>query len=128
MYHFIYHMNSKIEKNLEGFPERLRLVIDESGLTQAKFAQSVGIALHLLKDVLRGQIRPSAELVQKVVMNQSSDAVWLVTGQKQSVGDLSPHESILISNFRMLASTEQATIAKMVAALAAQSGRPNAKD
>jgi transcriptional regulator with XRE-family HTH domain len=121
-------MNTNIEKNLEGFPARLRHIVGESGLTQAQFAESAGIALHLLKDVLRGQIRPSAELVQKVITKHSVDAVWLVTGQKHQVGELAPQESVLISNYRLLAATEQATIAKMVAALAAESRPSKSKD
>ncbi|MFN9279396.1 MAG: helix-turn-helix domain-containing protein [Betaproteobacteria bacterium] len=103
-----------------GVPQRLRAVIAESGMSQAKFAAHVGIDLYRLKDVLRGQTRPPLDLLQNVIERCNVDSTWLFTGMKLDVGETSTIEKVLIANFRLLKPVEQDVLARAVAALAVQ--------
>ena len=104
-----------------GVPQRLRAVIAESGMSQAKFAAHVGIDLDRLKGVLRGKTRrPPLDLLQKVIKRCNVDSTWLFTGMKLDVGETSTIEKVLIANFRLLKPVEQDVLARAVAALAVQ--------
>ena len=107
-----------ISKNISGIPARLREVIAKAGLTQAKFAALIDEDLGRLKDVLRGQMRTPADMLQKILARTDVDAVWLVTGQTVDLGELSPAEKVLLSNFRGLAETERDVLRRTVALLA----------
>jgi transcriptional regulator with XRE-family HTH domain len=103
-----------------GVPQRLRAVIAESGMSQAKFAAHVGIDLDRLKNVLRGQTRPPFDLLQSVIERCNVDSTWLFTGMKLDLGETSTIEKVLIANFRLLKPVEQDVLARAVAALAVQ--------
>ncbi|MFN9279394.1 MAG: helix-turn-helix domain-containing protein [Betaproteobacteria bacterium] len=99
-----------------GVPQRLRAVIAESGMSQAKFAAHVGIDLDRLKNVLRGQTRPPFDLLQSVIERCNVDSTWLFTGMKLDVGETTPLEKALIAGFRLLKPAEQYVITRAVAA------------
>ncbi|MCE2691654.1 MAG: helix-turn-helix domain-containing protein [Betaproteobacteria bacterium] len=100
-----------------GVPQRLRAVIADSGMSQAKFAAHVGIDLDRLKGVLRGKTRrPPLDLLQKVIKRCNVDSTWLFTGMKLDVGETTPLEKALIADFRLLKPAEQYAIRRAAAA------------
>jgi transcriptional regulator with XRE-family HTH domain len=107
--------------NISGMPDRLREVIAKTGLSQPKFAESTGIDLGRLKDVLRGQMKPPMDLIQKVVEHCDVDAMWLVSGQRLDLGEMSDTEKVMIANLRLLSASEKAVMIRAVAALATAS-------
>ena len=110
-----------------GIPARLREVIAKSGLSQAKFAALVEEPLHRLTDVLRGQIRPSSELVRKVIERCQVDAMWFLSGQSLDIGEMSPTEKILIENCRSLSAEERGVMTRVIAQLAAARAKSTEK-
>lgn len=118
----------QIEAQLSGVPDRLRDVIARSGLSQAKFAEFIGEDLQRLKDVLRGQTRPPAELVAKVIDKCSVDAMWFLSGRELDVGELSPTEKILIENYRALGATEREVLTRCIAMFASEAHERQKRD
>ena len=108
-------------ENISGLPDRLRKVIAESGLTQPKFAALIGEDLFRIRNVLSGQMKPPADLVQKVLERCEVDAVWLMTGRSLDIGETSPAEKILVENYRALPAAEQGVMQRIIAGLAAES-------
>ncbi|MDP1655704.1 MAG: helix-turn-helix transcriptional regulator [Hylemonella sp.] len=105
-------------ENLSGIPDRLREVIAKTGLSQAKFAALIDVELQKLKDVLRGHIRPPADLVQKVIERCQVDAMWFLSGRELDIGALTPLEKILIENLRSLSDEERTVMTRSIAQLA----------
>ncbi len=102
----------------DAFPARLREVIYRSGLSQTKFAILIGFELQKLKDVLRGQVRPSLDLIQRVVGATGVESDWLLLGRIGDAGELSPTEQLLIDDFRALPSTDRAFVKRLVELMA----------
>lgn len=107
-----------LPQNISGVPDRLREVIAKSGLSQAKFAVLMDEDLQRLKNVLRGQMRPPVDLIQKILERCDIDGMWFVTGQQLEIGELSPAEKILMSNFRGLSEPEKDVMRRAIALLA----------
>lgn len=103
---------------IAGIPERLREVIAKSGLSQAKFAALIEEPPHRLTDVLRGQIRPSSELVRKVIERCQVDVMWFLSGRELDIGALTPMEKILIENLRNLSADQRKVMTQCIAQLA----------
>jgi hypothetical protein len=108
----------ELKQNISGFPVRLREVIAKSRLSQPKFAALIEVDLFRLKNVLSGQMRPPTDLVLKVLERCDVDGLWLMTGSKLEVGELSYANKVMVANFELLSSTEQDVFRRSIAALA----------
>ncbi len=106
-------------ENISAIPQRLREVIEGSGLSQAKFALFIDEDLQRLKDVLRGQLRPPTGMIQKVIERCGVDAMWLLSGRTLDIGELSATEKILVENYRSLSVEEMGVMTRVIAQLAA---------
>ena len=100
------------------FPERLRELIEDLGLTQTAFAKQIDIELQKLKDVLRGKVRPPIGLIQRVVEVTGVEADWLLLGRAGDPGELNPAERSLLDDYRSLPSTDRAFVNRLVELLA----------
>ncbi|MCL1960329.1 MAG: helix-turn-helix transcriptional regulator [Desulfovibrionaceae bacterium] len=111
-----------LPQGIAGIPDRLREVIGQSGLSQTKFADAIGVPPQQLKDVLRGQIKPPSHLVTAVASTFDVDVMWLLSGRSLDVGELAPLEKILIENYRSLSETDKNAARRLVAAMAESIG------
>ena len=93
-------------------------MIAKSGLSQAMFAALIEEPPHRLTDVLRGQIRPSSELVRKVIERCQVDVMWFLSGRELDIGELTPLEKILIENLRSLSAEQRKVMTQCIAQLA----------
>lgn len=116
-----------LEQNISGIPIRLREVIAKSGLSQAKFAALIDEDLFRLKNVLSGQMRPPADLIQKILERCNVDGMWFVTGSKLEVGELSYANKVMVANLEQLSPTEQDVFRRSIAALAAARSKSKGK-
>lgn len=64
------------------FFKRLTLFVDELGMTQTEFADSVGISQGYLWYVLKGKKGPSVELIAGLYNVYRDKFHWLVTGEE----------------------------------------------
>lgn len=107
-----------LSENISGIPDRLREVIAKSKLSRAKFAQLIDEPTHRLTDVLRGQIRPPSEMVQKILERCDVDGMWFVTGQSVELGEISYTNKVMLSNFELLSPAEQDVFRRSISLLA----------
>lgn len=107
-----------ISKNISGAAVRLREVIAKTGLSQAKFASLIDEDVQRLKDVLRGHMKMSGEMIEKIVKHAGVNATWLITGYQLAIGELSETEQIMVANFRLLHEVEQGVMVRAIVGLA----------
>lgn len=63
--------------------ERLQMVIKMNGMTNASFADKIGVQRSSISHVLAGRNKPSIDFIQKILSTfPKVDADWLVTGKK----------------------------------------------
>ncbi len=63
--------------------ERLQMVIKMNGMTNASFADKIGVQRSSISHVLAGRNKPSIDFIQKILNAfPKVDAAWLVTGKK----------------------------------------------
>lgn len=63
--------------------ERLQMVIKMNGMTNASFADKIGVQRSSISHVLAGRNKPSIDFIQKILVTfPKVDADWLVTGKK----------------------------------------------
>jgi|SRR5690554_1353535 len=63
--------------------ERLQMVIKMNGMTNASFADKIGVQRSSISHVLAGRNKPSIDFIQKILATfPKVDADWLVTGKK----------------------------------------------
>jgi transcriptional regulator with XRE-family HTH domain len=114
-------------KNIFGITDRLREVIAKTGLSQAKFAKLIDEDLFRLKNVLSGQVRPPADMIQKILARCDVDGLWFMTGSTLEVGELSYANKVMQANFDLLSPTEQDVFRRAIAALANAQSKPKEK-
>lgn len=117
----------QLPENISGIPDRLSSVIKKSGLSRAKFAALIEEPAHRLTDVLRGQIRPPAGMIQKILERCDVDGMWFVTGSNLEVGELSYANKVMMANFDLLSPVEQDVFRRSIAALAAARSKSKGK-
>lgn len=75
--------------------ERLQMVIKMNGMTNASFADEIGVQRSSISHVLAGRNKPSIDFIQKILVTfPKVNADWLVTGKK--IGRTSEKEVIEI--------------------------------
>jgi len=63
--------------------ERLQMVIKMNGMTNASFADAIGVQRSSISHVLSGRNNPSVDFIQKILDTfPKVDANWLVAGRK----------------------------------------------
>lgn len=63
--------------------ERLQMVIKMNGMTNASFADEIGVQRSSISHVLAGRNKPSIDFIQKILVAfPKVNADWLVTGKK----------------------------------------------
>jgi transcriptional regulator with XRE-family HTH domain len=63
--------------------ERLQMVIKMNGMTNASFADEIGVQRSSISHVLAGRNKPSIDFIQKILMTfPKVNADWLVTGKR----------------------------------------------
>jgi transcriptional regulator with XRE-family HTH domain len=85
--------------------ERLQMVIKMNGMTNASFADEIGVQRSSISHVLAGRNKPSIDFIQKILTTfPKVNADWLITGKKigrtaeseekkEEAAFNSPHES-----------------------------------
>ncbi len=62
--------------------ERIREIIDYSGLTMSQFADGVEVPRAILSHIMSGRNKPSLDVVQKIITNYKTvDVNWLLLGE-----------------------------------------------
>lgn len=61
--------------------ERIKKVLKESGLTQIKFAERIGISRTGLQKLISGENNPSEQTIQMICIKFCIDPVWLKNGE-----------------------------------------------
>jgi transcriptional regulator with XRE-family HTH domain len=77
--------------------ERLQMVIKMNGMTNASFADKIGVQRSSISHVLAGRNKPSIDFIQKILSTFAKvDAGWLITGEKvgRTKDDLSSDETL----------------------------------
>ena len=63
--------------------ERLQMVIKMNGMTNASFADEIGVQRSSISHVLAGRNKPSIDFIQKILVTfPKVNADWLVTGKR----------------------------------------------
>lgn len=63
--------------------ERLQMVIKMNGMTNASFADEIGVQRSSISHVLAGRNKPSIDFIQKILTTfPKVNADWLITGKK----------------------------------------------
>jgi len=63
--------------------KRLQMVIEMNKMTNASFADKIGVQRSSISHVLAGRNKPSIDFIQKILITfPKVDAGWLITGQK----------------------------------------------
>lgn len=80
--------------------DRIASIIKSQGLTNAAFADSIGVQRSNISHILSGRSKPGLEFLQKVLQKYPRvNASWLVTGSVRSEHtETTPHESDMKSN------------------------------
>lgn len=76
--------------------ERLQMVIKMNGMTNASFADEIGVQRSSISHVLAGRNKPSIDFIQKILLAfPKVNADWLVTGKKigRTIEQAEPAES-----------------------------------
>ncbi len=79
--------------SMSSHAEKLKQIRKAEGLTQARFAQSVGVALSTVKNYERGDKVVGLSIIDKVTNNQEFKkyTLWLMTGDTNpEAGQISP--------------------------------------
>lgn len=74
-------MNTDEEIDLRGVGERVDAVRRSLGMSGRAFADALGVATGNVSMVLRGQVRPSWELLTALARRTGTSLDWLLTGQ-----------------------------------------------
>ena len=66
-----------------GFGERLKLLIEQSGLDGPSFARKIGESKQRINTYTSGKTNPAFDVIQKIVEYFPPDkCYWLITGKK----------------------------------------------
>jgi len=79
----IFHIGNMSTKNLpKGINWRIAQIIKELGLTQDKFAKTVGVSTGYISKVVNGNSKPSIEILMGISNSyRNIDERWLLTGE-----------------------------------------------
>ncbi len=71
--------------------QRITQIIKEKELTNASFADAIGIKRPIISHILSGRNKPSLHVVSQILKTfEDVDARWLVLGEKSSRTEVSP--------------------------------------
>lgn len=86
--------------------ERLQMIINSNRLTNAAFADKIGVQRSSVSHVLAGRNKPSIDFIQKIIQHfPKVDAQWLITG-KQSTANKASHNLQTESTIRTTQSSD----------------------
>ena len=93
--------------------ERLQMVIKMNSMTNASFADKIGVQRSSISHVLAGRNKPSIDFIQKILVAfPKVDADWLVTGKKvgRTIAEGSTGESLSVTNEPLRGCQDQKSI------------------
>ena len=108
---FVYFCSKQMYMSIS---ERLQMVIKMNGMTNASFADEIGVQRSSISHVLAGRNKPSIDFIQKILVTfPKVNADWLVTGKKigktsDSKNELKTKEEVTLN--LNLANTAKTTI------------------
>lgn len=80
-YHLCLHLYMSISN-------RISMIIHSHHLTNASFADKIGVQRSSVSHILKGRNKPSLDFIQRVITNfPRVDAHWLITGQMKEANN-----------------------------------------
>lgn len=79
--------------------ERLQMIIKLNKLTNAAFADRIGVQRSSISHVLAGRNKPSIDFIQKIITHfPNVDTKWLITGKQPKTKTPPPANSTTLSD------------------------------
>jgi len=74
---------------MKNFVEKLKIIIDNEGLTASKFSEKIGVQRSSVSHILSGRNKPSLDFVVKLSDSFSDINIdWLIHGEKSTTPTL----------------------------------------
>lgn len=99
------------------FPEKLKLVRKAHGLTQAEFADSIGVSRGNLANIEVGKVEPTQVFINCVALTYHIDKAWLTDDSNDDLGALNPStnmSNIIATRYDMLDDKYKEFVAKQI--------------
>jgi transcriptional regulator with XRE-family HTH domain len=113
-----------------GFAERLKQVIDQTGLSQQGFADRVGLSAHSVSRYVTGGQAPDAPAMIKLAKALPGLFEWILTGVRptelaqQRVGSLPPQLRDVVTSAECLSTADHETMALLACILGQRQRNP----
>ena len=73
---------------MENFVEKLKIIIDNQGLTASKFSEKIGVQRSSVSHILSGRNKPSLDFILKIKNSiENIDLEWLLSNKIQDYNE-----------------------------------------